>query len=234
MKKVILIFCVLGMIIFSAGLFLNMRVTTRKCVNFKCGIVEMPLFLKLLDFYDRHYNYHNLLRTVIPSSATPQEKAMAIFIWTHNNIKRLPDGYPVIDDHVWHIIVRGYGVQDQSADVFVTLCNYSGLDAFYRVIYSKDRQNEIILSFVRFEDGFAVFDTYNGNYFKNNRGSFASVDDIKNNNWIVSAFRSSPQVDYGRFFESLPADVGSGFSRGKWQHPFNRLIFEVRRWLRIV
>ena len=56
---------------------------------------------------------------------------MEIFIWTCENIRKQPDGLPVIDDHVWHIIIRGYGEPDQSSDVFTTLCNYAGIRAFY-------------------------------------------------------------------------------------------------------
>ena len=46
-----------------------------------------------------------------------KKKTLKIFIWTHKNIRKAPEGLPVIDDHVWHTIIRGYGINDQSSDV---------------------------------------------------------------------------------------------------------------------
>jgi hypothetical protein len=62
---------------------------------------------------------------------TDQQKAKAIFEWKIKHIVKQPPQLPVIDDHPWHIIVRGYGMADQMADVFAVLSNYAGLKSFF-------------------------------------------------------------------------------------------------------
>ena len=116
---------------------LNFTVTTQKGVNFKVQTIKIPLYLKALDFFDRHYNYKLITKRIIRDAQNEQDKAMKILEWTYKNIKRQPKELPVIDDHVWHIIVRGYGLNDQFSDVFTTLCNYAGMDAFFTLTLQK-------------------------------------------------------------------------------------------------
>lgn len=212
---------------------LNFQSTTRQGVDYNVRTMKIPLYLKILDFFDRHYNYKTTVKRIIGDLKGDEEKALRIYEWTHRNIRENPPGYPVIDDHVWHIIVRGYGVDDQSNDVFSTLCNYAGLDAFYDWV-NIGNQDRIALSFVKINRLWRIFDPYNGVYFKNKKGELASIEDVLSGNWQVQkldALRVAT-VDYNKYLSGLRAIKGTGFLRANIQSPLRRLLYQLKRWLR--
>ena len=254
-KRVIVIFIVLIGTIY----IVNIPVTIRQCVNYKCRNIEMPLYLKLLDFFDRHYNYKITVKRIINDSMsvagekklTEKEKVLRIFKWTHENIKKTPEGYPIIDDHVWHIIIRSYGEHDQFSDVFTTLCNYIGVDAFFSLLYKENitvslspslqRSNKgkifnnsyISLSFVKINERWNVFDPYNGVYFKNTAGELASIEDIMNRNWLEENIdiTKKSDVDYNIYLKNLLPIKEMGLERANIQSPLNRLRYEIKKWV---
>ena len=59
-------------------------------------------------------------------------RVLAVFDWTARRIQPTPEGWPVVDDHILNIIIRGYGMTDQRADVFATLTTYAGVPAFWQ------------------------------------------------------------------------------------------------------
>lgn len=222
-------------IIVSGVLILNTETNTQQCINYKCHANKIPLYLKLLNFFDRHYNYTHLTKTIIKDAATDEERMMKLFSWTRQSIKDMPEGFPVIDDHVWHIIVRGYGSSEQLQDVFTTLCNYIGLSAFFDAIFTPMRRNKKIVSFVCIDKKWLVFDAYEGVYFKNSENQLAGIDELIDGDWhavgitgkIQSAdmykgyFEYLNQIDYGR----------SIFSRSAIQSPLRRLMFWLKEIL---
>lgn len=223
------------LIIFVVSLIaiLNIKVTTQQGINYQWRTIKIPLYLKILDFFDRHYNYKELIKRITTDTKTDKERAMKIFEWTYQNIKRAPSGFPVVDDHVWHIIIRGYGMPDQSSDVFTTLCNYASMDAFFSKVYTKDRTSMIILSFVKLDERWKVFDPYNGVYFKNKNGDVVNIDEIKNGDWTIVNIGEIKNFDYGVFFENLPVIKKIGLNRSNIQSPLRRFIFEVRKWIKL-
>jgi hypothetical protein len=191
------------------------------------------LYLKALDFLDRHYNYKILTGRIISGSGGAEERALRILNWTCNNIRKNPYDLPVVDDHPWHIIVRGYGLDDQFQDVFTTLCNHARLDAFfYKVPLLSDQKKGKVLSFIRFDRGWAVFDAYRGIYFRNAKGGLATVDDISNGDWKAVSISNGEAPDlYGMFFENLRSVEYARWrsSRAAIQSPFRRLIYFFTR-----
>ena len=184
-KKVLSIILVSAFGLTALLAVLNIPVSIKRGVNFQVSCVRMPLYLKILDFMDRHYNYKILTREIINAEDSPRQRVMKIFHWTSENIRPQPSSLPIIDDHVWHIIVRGYGTSDQSNDVFTTLCNYAGIDAFFEFTYTKEASSTIPLSFVRIEGEWYVFDVYNQVYFKTLSGDIASLNRIEAGDWYV-------------------------------------------------
>lgn len=157
---------------------------------------------------------------------------MKLMEWTHQNIRRIPAGFPVIDDHVWNIIIRGYGAYDQSADVFSTLCNYAGVEAFYILIPSTGEGGKLPLSFVKLNGRWAAFDSYYGVYFKDKNGQFADVAALKSGNWAMERAGDATEkvgTNYALYFPNLPAPEQIGLSKAKIQSPLNRLLFEVKK-----
>jgi len=222
---------VLSALVACAVFILNTETVYKQGINYRVRTVRIPLYLKLLDFFDRHYNYKNLVLKIIDKEENPQDRAVKLFKWTHENIRPQPDSLPVVDDHVWHIIVRGYGASDQSNDVFTVLCNYAGIKAFFDIIYAKDSASAAPLSFVMLDDKWSVFDSYGGVYFVNDRSDFASLKDIKAGNWKV--FNLYPagkkNEDYAAVLDNLPDIEGIGLTRANIQSPFKRLLFQLKK-----
>ena len=230
LKRIILIISISIGIIY----ILNIKVTTQQGINYEVHEIEMPLYLKVLDFFDRHYNYKWTVERIIGDSRIEREKVFNIFGCTYKKIKKSPEGYPIMDDHVWHIIVRGYGVADQSSDVFTTLCNYAGVDAFFSMIYSEDRSSRIPLSFVKISEVWNVFDPYRGVYFKNREGSLASIEEIINENWLMESIDKDKEIDinYAIYFKNLSPIKEMELQRSNIQSPINRFKYQIKKWLR--
>lgn len=220
----------------SAGLLLilNLPVTSKQGVNYVVKTVRMPLYIKIIEFLDRDYHYKEVAQRICQGCSSDQDKVMALFAWTHQNIKSdIPDGWPIIDDHAWHIIVRGYGVGDQFSDVFTTLCNYAGIDAFFTWVYTVNRTKRIPLSFIKIEGEWTIFDPYYGSYFKNKNGKFADIKEIKSgSSWSIENLDAKPHINYAVYLDNLPSVKDIGLTRANTQSPFNRLRFEIKKWLK--
>lgn len=232
MKKVVLVS--VGSIFVIMIILLNLNVTTRQGVNYQWQTIKIPLYLKILGFIDRHYNYKELAERISKDTKSEKERIIKIFEWTHRNIRRTPKGFPVIDDHVWNIVVRGYGASDQSSYVFATLCNYAGIEAFYTWVYSTDKTKRIPLSFVRLSSKWIVFDPYNGIYFKDKSGEIADIDKLKNGNWAIEYLLGAEKIGYDpkEYFVNLPEAKNIGLTRSGIQSPLKRLNFEVKKWIK--
>lgn len=227
-------YCLIGSIaaLAMAAILLNLEVTTKQGVDYEVRVIKIPLYLKLLDFFDRHYNYGLLTKKIISGAASDEDKAMMILEWTCRNIRVNPKELPVIDDHVWYIIVRGYGAEDQFHDVFTTLCNYANLNAFYYDVYSEMGDARKPLSFVRLGDRWTIFDVYNGAYFINKKGQIAGIGDLYRGDWkTVSITKRELPGYYGKYFRTLNSMTFNKWwlSRGAIQSPVRRFIFFIKR-----
>lgn len=215
--------------ILGIGLALNTKVTIRQGIDYKVRTLKMPLYLKLIDFYDRHLNYKQLTIEILASAGKKTSDGttvLAIFNWTVANIAKQPKELPVIDDHVWHIIVRRYGADDQFQDVFATLCNYAGLNAFFDQLSTEEGQRKPF-AFVKVGNKWVVFDVFNGVYFRNAQGAIAGVDDLVSGQWREENVKEHIPEDYYRaYFKSLPlTDFNQQkFSRSRIQSPLRRFV----------
>lgn len=210
---------------------LNINVTTTQGVDYKVRRVKIPLYLKAFDFMDRYYNYGVLAARITGTIGTEEGKSIAILKWTKENIRENPESLPVIDDHAWHIIIRGYGTDDQFQDVFTTLCNRAGIGAYFNKISPAGGGKPRSFSFVRLKSGWTVFDAYRGIYFMNSSGKPAILADIEEGNWKAAAISSDAgEKDYGMYLAGLGSAgmVGWKNSRAAIQSPVRRFIF----WLK--
>lgn len=213
-------------------IILNIPVTIKQGVNYKVHQIQMPLYLKLLDFYDRHFNYQLLVRRILDNEKDPEARVMKLFQWSVANIQHNPEGFPVIDDHVWHILIRGYGTDDQASDAFTTLCNYAGTEAFYANVDSIDTIGRKPFSFVKIREKWYVFDPYNGVYFTNNSGALINIQELKNNHYTIKALiENRREINYSNFFKNFPPPEKIGLTRANIQSPLNRLLFEIKKRL---
>ena len=235
-KKLIAITVCMGLIL-VIGLVMNAEVSIRQGINGHVRQVRMPLYIKIMEFTTRHYEYQRISREIMKGCNTDEEKVLAILRWTHENVKPVPQGMPIVDDHILNIIIRGYGAADQSQDVFTNLCSYAGFPAFFERIYTKDRRAYYVLSFVRLNGKWRVFDSYNENYFRTKNGDIASVEDVIADRSLIEhsdiAGKLYGNVSYKEFYYNLKPVTEIKTLRSDKQMPFKRVVFEVKKALGI-
>jgi len=235
MKKRYLIPTIVFLLFLCSIALLNKKVTMLQGVDGKVLKITLPLYLKVLNFYDRHLNYKWLARQITGHLDTREDKILRLFHWTHETIKPQPESLPVMDGHPWDVYVRGYGVTANFHDLFSTLCNYIGVDAFFTRFYARDTSS-INLSIVRIKRGWVVFDPYNGIYFRNNTGDLATIEEINEQNWHIVKLSQTDisKANYEQYIvENLPRikRLGSSLIRANIQSPINRLKFQLHIWL---
>ena len=164
----------------AAGLVLaaNRQVVTKQGVSFEVSEHRLPLYLKVFELIDRDHQYRQLATDITRGAATDQDRVLAVFNWTARRIQPAPEGWPIVDDHIFNIIVRGYGVGDQRADVFATLVTYAGVPAFWQRVNAPGTQDGVILTFVRVGGRWIVLDVANQFVFRNERGELATAEDL--------------------------------------------------------
>jgi hypothetical protein len=236
MKKRYLVLIFIFLLFLCSIALLNKKVTILQGVDFKVSRITMPLYLKVLNFYNRHYNYKWLAKQITGHLDTKEDKILRLFHWTHETIKPQPESLPVMDSHVWDVYVRGYGASDNIHDLFSTLCNYIGTDAFFTPLYRKAGGRSILLSFVRMKRGWVAFDPNRGIYFRNNTGDLATIEEIDEQDCHMVKLKqtgSIPKDYYEQYIvKNLPRieRIGSGLNRANTQSPINRLRFQLHRW----
>ncbi len=220
----------------AGGGLLLAPATTRQGVDFTVSVHRLPLYLKALSFIDRHCQYRHLARQITEGMPTDREQALALFAWTRQHIQPPPPQLPVVDDHVWHIIVRGYGQADQMADVFTTLATYAGMPAFWRTV--KLDGGRLALSFVRVEGGWRMCDVARGLMFTDTDGRWADVEALQERPDLIDQIAGTAAPDgipYRRYAEAaLRPFLVPDVLRARKQMPLPRLAFEVKRALHLI
>lgn len=207
-------------------------VTTRQGVNFQVSIREILLYVKVLDFFHRHYQQEALAKEISQGLSSDQERVLAVFDWTRRNIRETPDGWTVMDDHVLNIIIRGHGLDDQMADVFTTLSTYAGVPAFWRTRTAPGSERKLVLSFAKVEGRWAVFDVANDVIFQNDQGALASVEEIAANPRLVERTAGALRyggIPYPRYFEGFVPPQVPRVLRAEKQMPWLRFLYETTR-----
>ena len=202
-------------------------VTTRQQVDYQPSVKQVPLYAKAIAFLHRHIEYGLLAREITQGLRSERERALAVFEWTRTHIRPTPKGWPIVDDHVLHIIIRGHGAADQQADVFTTLARYAGLPAFWR-------QGRVVFSFVRVDGRWAMFDVANGLAFADASGALIEVEELLRRPELVQAVagpRSIGGIPYSGHVEALRPFRVPEVLRAEQQMPWPRLVFELRRAL---
>jgi len=233
MRKILITGILVILLLGLCVALLNIEATTGGGINYKVYTVKIPLYLKVLNFFDRHYNYRWLTGRVVGDIKGEEKKALKILDWTFNHMKKRPESLPVMDDHTWNIIIQGYGVHDSFSFVYATLCNYAGLDAFVRRVPRDKKGGRSSITLVKINDEWSVVDPHNGIYFRNKKGDLASIEDMKNGNWrlVQIADKVNSRMDYEILPKSLPTKIEFDLNTANIQSPWNRLRFQIRNWI---
>lgn len=242
MKKTFKIFILVTIICALGIAIMFMPLSYKKGIDGEVAVCSMPLYIKLSGFIYRDYEYRRIAREITYGIAEEEDKVLAIYHWTVNNIrKNKPKDWPVIDDHILNIIIRGYGAEDQIADVFTTLCVYNGIRAFWERMHdlndlsgNRDRPC-LVLSFVRVGPRWLVFDVYGERYFLNNQKQIADVNDLLNHPELVKQKVGDLKirgVEYSKFFNCLKPVKKTDFLRPEEQMPGKRILVELKKIFR--
>ena len=227
-RRVLLLACLGAGVVYG----LNAPMTTRQGVNFKVSTQAVPLYVKTLDFLHRHAHYQLLAKEITQDLHSDRERVVAVFVWTRQHIRPTPKGWPVVDDHILNIIIRGHGIDDQRADVFTTLSTYAGVPAFWRTQKVSDSRYRLVLSFARVGGRWVVFDVANGFMFTNGSGDLASAEELGAAPQLVRLTVGDFQYGdgpYERYFASLSSLKVPWTLRAQLQMPWPRVWSEVRR-----
>ena len=207
----------------------NIPTTTDQGVDFVVTRHSLPLYVKALDFVDRDIHYRRQAAEITAGATTDESKARAVFDWTTTHIRRMPPGFPVIDDHVWHIVVRGYGQDDQKADVFTTLLTYAGVPAYWIFIGGPP---ELVLSFAKADGAWRVVDVANTVMFRSRAGQWATGEDVAADPAFAAAQGPAiyQGVPYASMFGGFRAPIPPALTRADMQVPGARTWFVIKGW----
>lgn len=223
MKKTYVIALAVAIMSIFIIFILNVSVSTKQGVNYSVHEIKLPLYLKILDFVDRHCNYKNLVSNIIGDTKDENAKIVKIFNWINSNMRKNPKDLPVIDDHPLNILIRGYGVADQFEDIFTILCTYAGSQAFFKMF--KNYSGEVyFISFVEINRKWCPLSAFAGVY-PNKNGAIASLDDILLDRKLLAPFESNlNNFDLNSFLkEIMIMDFKMWSLRAKGQSPIGRV-----------
>jgi transglutaminase superfamily protein len=206
----------------------NVPTTTRQGVNYVVTTRTLPAYVKALDFAERSVNYGQLARQITSGAASEEARMRAAFDWTRANIRDTPPGFPVIDDHVWNIVIRGYGQDDQKADVFTTLLSYAGVRAYWIFIGPPP---ELVLSLVEVDRRWRPIDVANGLIFKAPDGQLATVEQLGEAHDLAATQGPASYwgLPYARYFDGFRPPAPPDLTRPEMQMFWPRLWFSTKR-----
>lgn len=218
----------------AAGLLwvVTRQLPTHQGVNFRVATQQIPLYVKLLDFVHRDAHYRLLANQVAGGLQGDQARVLAVFQWTREHIRSIPDGWPVVDDHVWHIVIRGYGADDQMADVVTTLATYAGVPAFWKYLRLSSDGPMLVLSFAKVDGTWAVFDVAHGVIFADAQGRLVAVETLLADPALADAIAGDIHpwgFAYSRYLAVLHPFTVPGMLRARKQMPWPRLLHEVQQ-----
>jgi len=199
----------------ALALALNAQVNTKQGVDGTVTVKKIPLYVKICGFLYRDYQYGRLAGEITRGVPGDSEKVTALYLWTRENIRRPPEGFTVVDDHIWNIVIRGYGCADQASDVFTTLASYAGYEAFWEKCFIKGVKGSVILSFVFVNGNWSVFDVDNGRAFPGGKALDAAAPSGRSYSEYMAA------LDKGLFKRQL--------RRPDKQKIFGRIVYEARK-----
>lgn len=204
--------------------------TSQVGVNHVISTQTLPLWAKTVDFLRRDMNMSATAREVIGPHGDADARATAALAWTRGRVLLQPAALPIIDDHLWHIIVRGYGERDQLADVFTALLSYAGVPAYWTLVGQPP--DELPLSFVWIRDQWRVYDVAHGIAFRNRQMDLATPAELAADPQLITAAAAAAHLDaarYAAYFTGFQPPVAPDVSRADLQMPRRRLWQEARR-----
>lgn len=160
-------------------LIANLPTSTSVGGDFVVTTHQIPLYEKAIAFVDRDIQLRRISGTAVAGSASEGDRVERLLRWAHDNVRPQPASLPVVDDHIWNIIVRGYGNADQAADVFATLAGYQGIPATLIFPRRADGSPVYAVAYAYVGGGWRVYDVRGGFALRMPDGRLATVDEAR-------------------------------------------------------
>lgn len=219
------------LLLFVAGAVVAAWPTRRRVgVDFVVAEHRLPLLVKTVDFIDRDMNLARTAEAVVRPHKTDEDRLAAALAWTRQHVLPQPVDLPTIDDHVWYVIVRGYGQPDQQADVMTTLLAYENMPAYWGLAGTPP--HELPLSYVRIDGQWRVVDAAHGIVFRTGDGTLATPEQIAAMPALVHTAAAGRVRDvdaYLEYFRGYRAPIAPDVTRADMQMLGRRLLFEARK-----
>ena len=168
-------------------------------INYQVTEYEIPLYLKLYDFYGRHLNYEYLVSKIIKNINGDEDKVINLSKWVNKNIQKIPQEIEIIDSHPITILERRLGVREQFSDLLSVLIVYAGIDSFF--LRSNNDGLKSALTYFNLNGEWSLVDPYYGIIFLNLQGELATISELKKSNWeIYSLEMESININNFKFY----------------------------------
>lgn len=188
---------------------------------------RIPLWQKAANFYLRHVEFERWAREAAGGETDPQRRVLRLMDWTMKQVQHIQPGLPFVDDHISHIVLRRYGNDAQLAEVFTALTTYTGNEGRWESYRPPGATRRVVLSFVRSQDGWWVFDLWNGGWFETPDGKIATVADFRQPDRLRRRGQAPEVLDgvpYLEYYRDLERVLQQSVSRAPGQMPWHRLL----------
>ena len=206
-------------------------VATRVGLNYQLSSKRIPLYEKVINFLSRDLQARRLAKEIVAGASTDEEKLLKIFSWVTEYVRPAPPGFPVVDDHILHTIIRGYGADDQRAEAFVVLTGYAGLRGSVVRLEPPGHPNVFLyVALVTSGAHTYLFDITNRVIFRDERGHLADLEALLRNLRLIAETAPGLVVEgipYQHYFLGLRQ--AKTWSRTDAQQLWPRLKQELRR-----
>ena len=149
----------------------------------------------------------------INNDMTDREKAVALFNWTN---KHFYHSEPAYSDDPVYLIKYGHGWCLESSIILVNLYECVGYDARSIWLLHSDRNNRHVVTEIKYNETWHLFDSDSGMYYSFDTGTVASYDQLIINNSLVMRVSND---SYGPPYNMFNSDIN-----GKGMEGF----FEIR------
>ena len=206
-------------------------VETRHGVYYEWTSTTIPLYEKAINFVSRDLQVRRVLDDVVGNESDPQRKVVRLFHWVRANVRPTPEGFPVVDDHILNILIRGYGAQDQRTEAFALLSTYAGMPAAYVLEKGPDGVTDFHLAVVQVEDDLYLFDVVNGIAFQDSTGALVDVERLRASPELLGIGGDVATILCSAYRRVLASEAGTNpsFERMEMQIPWRRLRIEAAR-----
>ena len=215
------------------GIIAYWPVQTRVGVDYEWSESSIHFYEKATNFFSRHFQAKHLVSNLLKKIDYPEDQLQLLFAWSRDHVRSTPPGFPVIDDHVWHIIVRGYGATDQRTEAFALLASYAGFPATVTAMEIPGTDGGVIVALVKIGQLLHVFDVEHGFVFLDEHGQLIDAARLATAPEVVSSITNGIEIAGRPYEHYVPSLLNRDltFNRMELQKPWPRLKHETFQYV---